>query len=457
VYHHLRDPWRSRHLTQFAPAVILLAAVCVYPNHFVTAQIVLDTNFESGSLDLGNSSVDGTNVMLRGVESWTEFPDFYRWVYFRASAVSGIQPMFQIGQGGTGSDRNEFGGELTGHSFFYSYDQQDWFKFDNSSGGELDYRFSNDAPFTSDEVFIAYSIPYPVSRTVDKLTEWASSPFVSPTPSGGTDFVIGSIPNTTPYGPSDLDLYGMKITDSDAEGLKTKVVLTAGDHSSETAGNWTLEGMIDFVLSDDPRASLLRQNTEFFVYPQLDPLGRLEGFSRGNSQNAANDHSLFWNAPVTGDNGGFVEIDLINAAMATDLNGEIDYFVDFHSFYGQTRDATLQDNFAWSDSTGANSLFIESLLSLEPEMYVFVDNNTTPAGWLEFWVKTEDGFGAEFSFTAESRPGGEIEDYLSLGRNYGLALYDGIVVPEPATGVMLMLGMVVMFASRRVAVSKLIR
>ncbi len=52
-----------------------------------------------------------------------------------------------------------------------------------------------------------------------------------------------------------------------------RVVITARHHSCETMGSYTMEGLIAYVLSDDPEALRLRQRTEFLFVPFMDKDG----------------------------------------------------------------------------------------------------------------------------------------------------------------------------------------
>jgi hypothetical protein len=398
--------------------LLIAAGLIFWPLSIASAQITLDTDFESGSLDLGSSSVSGADVTLRGVEVpyWV---NHYRWIYFRAEGVNGLQPDFQIGSG-----TNTFGGSLSSHPFFYTYDNQEWFKFDNNSGSNSDYNFSNNSPFTQDDVYVAYSIPYLVSRTDQRVAEWSASPYVSPTTSAQNfdpnSLAVGTIANTTPYGLANLNLYGFKITDSTVVTPKQKVLLVTGNHSAEMGGTWAMEGMVDFILSDDPRAAYLRKRAEFYVYPQIDPLGRTEGNYRANSQNLSGDHNRFWNSSETGDNGGYTEIDVLDTAIKLDTGGDVDFAFDFHGFWSPG------NNFTYGNDPAADHLFMTALLELDPDMVLDRDNTTTPEGIFEIWARLAQGYNAEYSYTPEFRTDYFIEEYQWVGEKFGEAMFIGL-------------------------------
>ena len=354
------------------------------------------------------------DIRLRGVEV-PYWPDTYRWVYFRASGVTGLRPDFRIG-----SRQNSFGGNRSGHPFFYTYDRQEWFNFDNNSGSNSNYTFSNNSAFTQDDVYVAYSVPYLVSRTDQRVLDWSASEYVRATTSANASLSVGTIANTTPYGLSMLNLYGFKITDETVAKPKQKVLLVTGNHSAEMGGAWALEGMIDFLLGTDPRASHLRRNAEFFVYPQLDPLGRTEGNCRGNSQNLEGDHNRFWNSSITGDNGGFTEIDTFHNAIIADTGGDVDFSFDFHGFWSPG------NNFIYGNDPAADHPFMTALLASDPNMDLDRDNTTTPEGIFEIWARLPDGYNARFSYTPEFRTDNFMEEYQSVGKTFGTAMFTGL-------------------------------
>ena len=185
--------------------------------------IELSQDFDSGSLNVAQSTVSGTTVNLVGRKTWTSSPyaSYYRWVYFEASGVQGLTPTFNI-------SNTYFLGSLGGHRYVYSYDRENWQFFDHGTIASSTYRFYNNTPFTQDDVYIAYSLPYPLSRTEEHMSRVAASPFVAPTASDLGGLVIGH----SGGGIDDLgrtisphDLYGYTISDPAATGEKFKVML----------------------------------------------------------------------------------------------------------------------------------------------------------------------------------------------------------------------------------------
>ena len=61
---------------------------------------------------------------------------------------------------------------------------------------------------------------------------------------------------------------------------KKVVIITARVHPGETPSSYVCEGVIDFLISDDPVARLLRDNIVFQIVPMLNPDGVFLGNQR---------------------------------------------------------------------------------------------------------------------------------------------------------------------------------
>lgn len=201
------------------------------------------------------------------------------------------------------------------------------------------------------------SIVYTTRMKEEHLAMVSQSPYVSPTPSADERFILGQtsgwngdpeilleailyyVPETLPVADANgqwavepviqpHNLYGYLITDPQAEGPKKRIVLTDGNHS-EFPGSWIFHYLIEFLLSDDPRAKTMRQKAEFYVYPMVNPDGRYVMSRVQNPEVAAagwDNHNRVWNVA-----GCFSTIDVLVPAMRYDTRGKVDYLIDFHS------------------------------------------------------------------------------------------------------------------------------
>jgi len=372
-------------------------------------QITLDADFDSGSLDEANSFAVGNLVTLAGRDNFN--PGTWKWLYFSAANVNGQQVTFQIDD-----DFATGGSNLNQHEMVYSYDQQNWEFFDNNvrNSGAGTYTFFNDTAFTQNDVYVAYGLPYPYQRVVDHTAQISTSPYVTPTLVGGGSFVIGQ----SPGGVDDIgraiaprDMFSYHITDPASAGPKVRIGLNGGTHANETLGNYTLEGLIDFLVSDELEAAILRREAEFFVYPMANPDGRFAGYNRSTVQVPDEDPNRFWDPPSYG---GMSDIDLIGTAMKVDTGNDVDYFVDFHS---DVTSKTGHYGNVWAPFQ--TDPFWLTLLQLEPSII------TNGASLIDFTgVKFgRDELNAEFSITFETEfiAGENIDRFHTLGRNFGLA------------------------------------
>lgn len=395
------------------------------------ADIVLSQDFDSGSLNVALSTVNGNQINLVGRKTWTAnyYKNYYRWFYFNATGVEGQEPTFSL-------NKSQFLGDLSDHVFVYSYDQVNWQYFDNATITSNTYSFSNDTSFSQDSVYVAYNFPYPVSRLENYVASIQSSPYVSPTNSSSVDLILGQ----SAGGVDDLgrtidpqNIYAFKITDPTISEEKQKVMLVGGNHACETLGNIGLEGMLDFLLSDDPAAGQLRASAEFYVYPMVNPDGRYAGYYRSSPQNPAKDTNRYWHNPS-----GMTELTLVTTALLTDGSyeiepeywvGDVDYFFDFHQYFGPWSDPDYY-HVINDDSTGTLQNHIAELL---PE--VSEEPLDGAYGMSHIWASQWYTLDANCSMVVEfgAHPGTTEQGMKEIGMLYALALHHTIVgVPEPA-------------------------
>ena len=398
----------SAHRTRFVTCLWLCLSV-VLGSRIAFAQIILDGDFDHGGLDEANSSVIGSTVTLAGRDNFN--PGDWKWLYFSADNVNSLQPTFQIDD-----DFATGGSNLNDHDMAYSYDQQNWQFFDNNDrdAGMNTYTFSNNTPFTQNQVFVAYGLPYSYGRTATHTAQVATSAWVTPTTSGNASLVIGQ----SPGGVDDLgrvvsprDMFGYKITDSSTTEPKKKIAVISGVHANETLGNYTLEGLVDFLISSDPEAAMLRQYAEFYVYPMANPDGRFAGYNRSTVQHVTFDPNRFWDSP---NYGGMSDIKEVGDALLADTGSDVDYFIDFHSTVNGK-----DGHFGFVHPNFQADPFWQTFLQLEPSV------NTRDASLISLTAQKfgRDELNAEFTMTFETQfiAGENIDRFHDLGQNVGLA------------------------------------
>lgn len=397
-------------------------------------QINLDGSFDHGSLASWSTAPLGgfggeTQVNLVGRDNFYG-NGRWRWLYFKADGVQGEQPTFSISE-------NFAGGAslLDGSPMFYSYDNENWEVFDNNGRTSGDYQFSNNTEFTQDEVYVAYSVPYSYGRSASHTESVLATPWATPTLSGDANGVIGQ----SPGGVDDLgrtidprNIYGYRVTDpSVATEGKTKIVLTTGMHAAETGGRWTFQGMVDWLVSDDPGAATLRQLADVYAYPTMNPDGVFAGNSRATVQNPNRDPNGLWNPSLWGPHQDIAVNGEAMIADVTDDDNDVLAFIDFHS----TWPTSFGDDFGFIEIDQGDNLspFWVELKRLQPNVG---EDDSTSTGWIsanfgEFFL------GAEVDVTFETQMGlPRTQDYyLELGANFGRAFLTALV-PEPSSAVL---------------------
>lgn len=448
-----------------------------------SAAITLNSSIDSAALK--SYSVAGNTIHLVGRDSYAgggfDLGDgHWRWLYFKAFGVLNQNLTFAVhgefaGDGSCCDDTSiETDHELYDHEMVYSYDGENWQFFPhanntlstaNANPDDDLFTFSLNAPFTQDEVYVAYALPYSYSRSVAHTQNVLSSPWAEPTVSGDANGVIGQAPSgfdelNRLIGSRNLYAYRITNPETDAATPKRKAMFVTGQHAAETLGIYTYEGLINWLISDDPRAAALRDQAEFFGYPTLNASGRAAGLTRAMLQHPDSDSNGFWRpGPVSGnDYDNRTEQKINGEAMRADADStpgdSLDLFVDFHSsvpdyeivgpngqgsespypeYAGQYRDDWgyirngYSDNDWWQAFRSLQANILEIGSGSGP-------NSLTSAG---FAWNDEYGLNADMAVTFEnqfaiSRP---ISYYHELGMNAGLAMYEAwIRVDEPLAG-----------------------
>jgi hypothetical protein len=444
------------------------------------AVVTLNGNIDSGSLK--SYSVTGNTVNIVGRDSFAGGGfnlggGHWRWLYFKANGVQGQNLTFSVrgefaGDGPCCDDTDiETDHELYDHEMVYSYDGENWQFFPhanntlstaNANPDDDLFTFGLNAPFAQDEVYVAYAMPYTYSRSVAHTQKVLASRWAEPTASGNTNGVIGQAPG----GFDELnrlqparDLFAYRITnpETDSANPKRKAMFVTGQHAAETLGIYTYEGLVDWLVSDDPRAAALRDQAEFFCYPTLNASGRAAGLTRAMLQWPDTDSNGYWRpGPVSGaDYNDRTEQKINGESMRADADSTpgdaLDLFVDFHSSVpdyeivgpnGQGSESPYaglegqyRDDWGYIRNGYADNEWWQAFRELQPNI-LQLNSGSGPTSLTAAGFAWNDVYGlnADMSVTFEnqfaiSRP---IEYYHDLGKNAGLALYEAWVrVADP--------------------------
>lgn len=371
-------------------------------------------DFDGAALNVSETRVEGEIITLVPRRLNGEWKGDFAWIYFMMSGVKGVKPFFRL------SVASAFAPFHDAQRFVFGNGADDaWSFFDYGRLHDFTYEFSHSAPFKMDTVHIAYGLPYPYARTIQHTAAIRNTPWVSPTDSADLNLLLGRTHGTEKGGYTDdmgrivppLDLKGYRITDMKSDKTKQKIVLTSGNHSGEHLANYVLEGLVDFLISDEPEAVKLRRKAIFYVYPQTNPEGRYAGYFRSNPENPHEDHNRHWKDPR-----GFTDIRIVRNAMLKDTGGTVDYFIDFHCQMKRLRiELYVLEAHAGCD-------LITALSGFEPD--IFICKRPGSDTGIRTWSQSAEGLNARVSMTPEIAflPGVLPPRYRRLGENYGLAL-----------------------------------
>lgn len=386
--------------------------------------ITISGAFDSGSLDW--ATIDGSTVTLRPRTYPFNNQTTAWWNHFRIDGAAGYTLTFVFETTGL-----YLHGHLSASRYVVSYDRQNWQLVDSTSGSGSSYTFTH--TFTSNSAWLAYGIPYPVARIAASVERWKKNEFVTATPSANSDLMLTNTATgevwLTPGGANETGfaipshpLYAFQITDPRvASGLKSNVVIMAGNHAGEPVGNHVMEGLVDWLLGDSPRAMALRRAANLLIYPMADPDGRYGGYSRSNQLLPDGNHNYEWDVASTGT---LPEVDRMKEAMRRDCNTNAVFFLDLHN------QELPNDHYMYVNDGWQNTPFVLGMQNYFSPFRLEI-STTWDTCVAKSWAKASSGgLNAANSFTMEpgSSPLATADVYHEYGRAIGWSLFDALVV-----------------------------
>ncbi len=148
--------------------------------------------------------------------------------------------------------------------------------------------FTYEFDYDDDQVYFAYNYPYTYSQLCDDLTEIERDSFKS------EFFARNTLCRTIAGNKCEY----LTITSKNAPEVKQQrkgVFISARVHPGESNASWMMKGVIDFLLSDTPEATVLRDQFVFKIIPMLNPDGVINGNYRCSLAGA--DLNRRWKAP----------------------------------------------------------------------------------------------------------------------------------------------------------------
>ena len=215
----------------------------------------------------------------------------------------------------------------------------------------------------------------------------------------------------------------------DADAPKYGIWINARQHAWESGSSWVCAGLVDWLVSEHPRATSLRRKAEIIIVPIMDIDNTAIG--AGGKEQLPHDHNRDWSDDPYHTS--------VNAAqekiVAMHKAGRFDLFLDLHNpaagdrspFYFVVPDSQLND-------TGKRNLsrFIEaSIAEITGPLKINPKTRASGANYDRNWTRISKNWvqmhTAEHvvSVTLETSwdtPHSTIEGYKTVGRQQGLAL-----------------------------------
>ena len=235
-------------------------------------EVIITSDFDHGSI--GNFEEINPGYFQGSTKHWLKrdsIGDQYYWFYFKADNVKDQKLTFELNDL-EGVYRKKPHIVYTDYTQpVYSYDQVNWGRIQEVSYDSASRKIEFSHQFKSETVWIAYAHPYPVQRVSSFFSsirqhEYAKVEEIAQSKEG-----------------RDVEL--VMITDPKVPNQDKKTIfLMAMQHAGEDAGSFYMEGLINFLLSENEEAQLAREKFVYIMIPMMNPDGVFNGTSRYNME-----------------------------------------------------------------------------------------------------------------------------------------------------------------------------
>ncbi len=218
----------------------------------------INQNFDSGNI-LVKSIIDNSATLEIRDDTNSEFK---QWFYFQVTTEVGVDCTFNIANANSCS----YAKGWDGYSAVASYDGVDWFRVATEFDGD---QLTIKHTFEYNSIFFAYFAPYSYQRHQQLIFSAQQSPICH-------HKVIGQ---TVEGRNMDLLVVGNE--------NRKPIWIIARQHPGESMAEWCAEGLVDSLLDEDRASSqLLLDNYCFYIVPNMNPDGSVNGNLRSNAAGA---------------------------------------------------------------------------------------------------------------------------------------------------------------------------
>jgi len=270
--------------------------------------VALEANFEGGNAE-DVRTIGPDHLSFRARKDRSPRP---LWFYFRLTNVKERRVKLELANASECLGGTARAWKVTRPVF--SYDCARWERITEAEYIDEKGVFSFSQTFAEDTAWVAFCYPYIYSDLLRYLESVKDSPYAR------VD-VIGS-------SAEGRKLYALTITDFGVgDSGKVGIAATARHHAGETPGSFSMEGMMDFLLSEDEVASEMRRKLAFRIYPMVDVDGVYKGAYGKHSRGRENDFNRDWTENPKRPEVKAVKEDLDRWARSCDYRA----FFDFHA------------------------------------------------------------------------------------------------------------------------------
>jgi hypothetical protein len=207
------------------------------------------------------------------------------------------------------------------------------------------------------------------------------------------------------------------------------VWISARQHAWESGSSWVEKGMIEWLLSADPRAETLRKEATFFFVPIMD-VDNVERGAGGKNQKP-HDHNRDWT-----DEPYWPEVKAAQKLLTTvDSYRSLDLFIDLHNPAPNDREPQFflppRDKLAPRAAKNLDEFLSAALTEMTGPLTYRGKNRETGPNYDPNWTRISGNWVSQNSHghvvpvcleTAWNTPNSTPEGYQQIGRELGLAI-----------------------------------